>query len=288
MRSSFSPLMVVMSETPETLLARVRESFGLDSRARDVELDAEAEEWGVTSIDEEPISSEAMLLPTGDGYRIVLKDGKEHGAMVRQRFSYAHELGHLLLQKVGVQKKSNLVAKHRGGNLKNQEERLCDQIAAEILMPRNAFLVDAQALGWSLKSLQGLARIYRTSIIATALRMLGLTAEPCAMGVWMPQEESSGNHRLKQSYSSIYRYGVPNSLKLPRRRLWLVGRALNSRRVEAGIAPIVDRVRGTSLPIDVPAEAWAWGSTEFRRVMVYYYPEKKLTDEMMAVAKATH
>lgn len=276
-----------MPEGPDVLLVMVRESFNLDSRPRSVDLDDEAKEWGVESIDEEPISSEAMLIPTGDGYRIVLKDIKEQGVMVRQRFSYAHELGHLLLQKTGIQKKSNLVAKHRGGNLKNQEERLCDQIAAEILMPRNAFLEDAQALGWSLKSLQGLARIYRTSIIATALRMLGLTAEPCAMGVWIPQEESSANHWLKQSYSSIYRYGVPNSRKLPRRRLWLIGRALNSQSVEAGIAPIVDRDRGTSLPTDVPAEAWAWGSSDYRRVMVYYYPEMELTDEMMAVAKAT-
>ena len=288
MRSSYSTLMVVMPEAPGILLAKVRESFNLDSRPRLVELDDEAKEWGVESIAEEPISSEAMLLPDGDGYRIVLNVVNGQGARLRQRFSYAHELGHLLLQKTGVQKKSNLVAKHRGGNLKNPEERLCDQIAAEILMPRNAFLEDAEALGWSLNSLQGLARIYRTSITATALRMLGLTAEPCAMGVWMPQKESSGNHWLKQSYSSNYRYGVPNSLKLPRRRLWLIGRALNSRRVETGIAPIVDRDRGTSVPIDVPAEAWAWGSTEFRKVIVYYYPEMQLTEEMVAVAKATH
>ena len=85
-----------MPEAPGILLAKVRESFNLDSRPRLVELDDEAKEWGVESIAEEPISSEAMLLPDGDGYRIVLNVVNGQGARLRQRFSYAHELGHLL------------------------------------------------------------------------------------------------------------------------------------------------------------------------------------------------
>lgn len=275
------------AESPNTGLTRVRELFGLDTLERPVDLFGLARQWGVSSIDEEPIGSEAMLLPSGDGYRVVLKKSNSQAAMLRQRFSFAHELGHLLLRSSGFESRTNLVAKHRSDVQKNEEERMCDKIASEILLPRNAFIDDTQARGWSLRSLNGLAKLYQASITATALRMVGLTDQPLAMAIWKPRRGPVDSHRLQQAFSSSYRYGVPNTKFVPHRRLWIIGRSLNSHGVASGIAPIVFKDRGTPLPTDVPAEAWAWGMNEFRRVMVYYYPELGLSDEMVAVANAT-
>ena len=274
-----------MPKVRDDPLRKVRESFSLESLQRPVDLVDLARSWGVTSIEKRPMDSEAMLLPGTDGYKIVLKDGSEHPAVTRQRFSFAHELGHLLLQLSGFQKQSNLTTKHRAMSGQNKEERLCDQIAAEILMPRRGFEEDARREGWSLKGLRALSSMYSTSMTATARRMIDLTPDTCLLAVWKPSANSDGVPKLQWPYGGGYRYGVPSVL--PRRRLWLLTRALNGRYLQSGIAPIVDKRRGTAAPPDVPAEALAWGEGEHRQIMVYYYPTRELTDDMVALAKAT-
>ena len=267
-------------------LRKVLESFSLESLQKPVDLADLAKSWGVTSIEMRAIDSDAMLLPESDGYKIVLKPVSEHFSATRQRFSFAHELGHLLLQLSGFQKQSNLATKHRAFNRHNQEEKLCDQIAAEILMPRRVFEVDAQRKRWSLMGLRAMSSVYSTSITATARRMIDLTPETCLLAVWKPSSISGGVPKLQWPYGGGYRYGVPGSA-LPRRRLWLVTRALNARDVQTGIAPLVDMRRSTSAPPDVPAEALAWGQGEGRQAMVYYYPLRELSEDMVALAKAT-
>ena len=276
-----------MREIRGDALRKVLESFSLESLQKPVDLVGLAKSWGVTSIETQTMDSEAMLLPGIDGYKIVLKDVSEHFAVTRQRFSFAHEIGHLLLQLSGFQKQSNLATKHRAINGQNQEERLCDQIAAEILMPRRAFENDLQIEGQSLEILKTLAGRYRTSIPATAQRMVALMSETSVMAIWKPAVNHNGLHKLQQSYARSSRYGVPNSSRLPLHRLWMIRRTTNSRGVESGIAPIVDKRRRTAAPPDAPVEAWAWGQGEYRRVMMYYYPKRELTDDMVALSKAT-
>ena len=276
----------MLTYTDKTL-SQVLESFSLETLSPPVDLASLAADWGVVSVEIKEISSDAMLLPGAAGYKIALKKATSDGEKARQRFSFAHELGHLLLKQSGFDNGSNSKPMHRARNNRNDEERLCDQIAAEILMPRMAFVADASKAGWSLGSLSSLGRLYGTSIPATASRMINLMPEPSAMGIWKPAAIGRDSHKLQQSFGPQARYGIPNSTRLPRRRLWLIGRADNSPTVETGISPILDRKRPSALPIDVPAEAWAWGRDEFRRVIVFYYPERELTDDMLAVANAT-
>jgi Zn-dependent peptidase ImmA (M78 family) len=276
-----------MTKTHSDIRQQVVESFELDALSRPVDIALLATTWGVTETEQRPIASEAMLLPNADGYKVILKSANTPGEMTRQRFSFAHELGHLLLHKAGYDRSGDLQGKHRKSRIKNQEERLCDQIAAEILMPRYAFIDDANKMGWSLHNLRELARLYDTSIPATAYRMVGLMDETCLMGIWKFADQYVKHHSLQQSFGTNSRYGVPNSDRLPRRRLWLIGRASNGWGVQSGIAPVVDKKRGQASPTDVPAEAWAWGKDEHRRVIVYYYPERKMTENMMALANAT-
>jgi hypothetical protein len=259
--------------------------FRLEALPRPVNLEFLAKKWGVTSVEKQPIASDAMLLRGNNGYKIVLKEVEEPAHLTRQRFSFAHELGHLLLQLSGYQKQSNLATKHRGSYRQDDEERLCDQIAAEILMPRIAFQEDGSKAGWSLESLRALSSKYQTSMPATAIRMVDLMPETSLLAVWRPPSDVNKVPKLQWSHAKSSRYRVPSVL--PRRRLWLIARAMNAHDVQSGIAPVVDKVHKAAVPPDVPAEALAWGQGEYRQVMIFYYPERQLTGDMNAIAKAT-
>ena len=228
-----------------------------------------------------------MLLPTVTGYKITLKAAVQSSRLTRQRFSFAHELGHLLLMNIGYSRPVEGKARHRMARVRNEEEIICDQIAAEILMPRNSFVQDADRMGWDLRSLRPLARLYETSIPATARRMIDLMGESCLMSVWKPAPGGPEGHSLEDWHCGTGRFGVPSPVSIATQRLWLVGRAAHSREIEEGAAPVVDKRRPRAVPSDVPAEAWAWGRDEFRKVMVYYYPARALTDEMVGISKIT-
>ena len=246
--------------------AKVVSDFRLEALMPPVNVEFFARKWGINSVERQPISSAGMLLPSKGGYKIVLNErhGKE-----RQRFSLAHELGHLLLQKCGISG-SITDAKYRDsdeGNL--AEEQLCDQIAAEILMPRMAFYEDGWMEGWSLKSLRTLASKYDTSLPATAVRMVDLMPEEAVMGVWKVSEE--GKAALQWPHSGHTAYAIPSSSIVPNERMELISRAWNSFQVEEGIAPVR---QGRRKPIDVPAEAMSWGRGEYKQVMAFYYPTR--------------
>ena len=274
-----------MTEYNNRYISKVTKAFSLPTLTRPVDLDRLARKWGVTSIEKRPIASDAMLVPGPQGYKIVLRELNDPAALSRQRFSFAHELGHILLQRCGFPKQSNLAAKHRGSHDHNGEELLCDKIAAEILMPRLSYIEDGRKEGWSLKSLQTLSKIYQASRPATAIRMIDLMPETCVLAVWKPPTNDGDIPKLKWSYTGDTHYGVPRAV--PRRRLWLVARALKAQDIQEGIAPVVDHARKTAEPPDVPAEALAWSQGEYRQVMVFYYPERELTDDMLAISRAT-
>ena len=263
------------------------ESYGLDSLKPPIDLRALALSWGVDSVEYGDISSDAMLLPSTKGYCIVLSRAASPGEVARQRFSFAHELGHLALRQLGYDEAPKSAHSHRSRYTRDPIERACDEIAAEILMPRSAFITDASRSGWSLHSLRGLARLYETSFEATARRMTDLMPEPCLMGIWKPAPTEADPHILERSWSPAPSYAIRNSNHVPRRRSWLIARAEKSTGVESGIAPIVNKKRLAAQPVDVPSEAVAWGSNENRKVMVFYYPERDLSKQMVALSNAT-
>lgn len=259
-----------MSLNNERVLSAIQEEFRLEALPCPVDLKTLAYRWGVTSIEEREIGSEAMLLPNRNGYGIVLKKADRPSQLVRQRFSFAHELGHLLLQK---SQQTGIALKYRGHGHSNAEERLCDQIAAEVLMPRLAFQEDAWLDGWSLRNLLNLARKYDTSVPATARRMIDLMPEEALMGVW--EFGRNGKFNLKWSHTGKAEYRVPGGT-LSNERLGLVAQAWHSDRVESGVAPVVPYSRSGGIDLrDVPAEALAWGRDAYRQALVYYYPVRQ-------------
>ena len=253
-----------MARFSNQFLESLVDDFRLAALPRAADLLELAKKWSVTKVEERPIESDAMLMPNGSGYSIILKKVSQPGQLRRQRFSLAHELGHLLLQE---SEKTRKALKYRGHGYSDEEERLCDQIAAEILMPRMAFYEDGWMEGWSLKSLRTLAGTYDTSLPATAVRMVDLMPEEALMGVWKVSEE--GKPTLQWPHSGKTAYAIPSPSIVANERLELVGRAWDSLYVEEGTAPV--RL-GRRQPIDVPAQAMSWGRGEYKQVMVFYYP----------------
>ena len=240
-----------------------------------------AERRGVRTISVGPLGVGGMLVKSDVGYTIAIREGD---SLARRNFSLAHEIGHLLIQEHNSSDRLEPAAKHRfASSSSDSEEKLCDQIAAEILMPELAFQEDAWMEGWSLVSLRTLARKYSTSIPATARRLVDLMPETSLIGIWRIQATGDrGLLKLAGAHSSNLRYGVPSSV--PRRRSWLVARAFHNEGIQRGFAPVVDKKRNVRTPPDVPAEALAWGHGEYQRVLVHYYPERRLTDDEAALS----
>jgi len=77
----------------------------------------------------------------------------------RRRFTIAHELGHALIFRVtGATRQAGM-----------EVERLCDMIAAEILMPKQQFWAH-QVPPTSLRKIRALSHVFRVSVQAAAKR----------------------------------------------------------------------------------------------------------------------
>ena len=100
--------------------------------------------------------------------------------MVRQRFTWAHELGHIVM----ANHESIGISRVNPGEVDRELERCCDAIAAELLMPSEQFCSAAAKVGWKLNGVSGLARQFQVSVESAAIRMQTLLNEPVVMSVW--------------------------------------------------------------------------------------------------------
>ena len=136
---------------------------------------------------------DAMLVPLHDGYSVVIE---ERAPETRQLYSLAHELAHIML--LESDQDTELVPRgprYRSGAAEDKEwkaeERFCDEIAAELLMPERVFVAEVEKVGSSLENLPRLANLFRTSLTATAIRYWELLTEPCQLIRWRPTEGRS-------------------------------------------------------------------------------------------------
>ena len=111
---------------------------------------------GVNEVAYESFAGSGELHKIKGGYRIVCSSDQSRP---RQRFTVAHELAHVILERTGRN------APRSGRSV----ERICDRIAAECLMPTAAF---ERLLPWKFRGgdVVRLSRTFGTSISATAIR----------------------------------------------------------------------------------------------------------------------
>jgi hypothetical protein len=111
-----------------------------------------------------------VVSPTDYGWIIVLR---ATDPMVRQRFTLAHELKHLLDDDLVDQLPGGLYPSTGGYSVHERTERICDRFAAALLMPRVLLRAD-----WAdgLQDIAKLARRYHVSRPAMGVRLsqLGL------------------------------------------------------------------------------------------------------------------
>jgi hypothetical protein len=120
------------------------------------DLDAIQTKLRVAAVRAEDLPFSGELRPGVDGFMIVHSKYLSPG---RRRFTIAHELGHALLATTGKNYP-------RWGK---EVERLCDMLAAEILMPEDAF-VRALPPEIDLSAILELASTFKTSWWAAAIR----------------------------------------------------------------------------------------------------------------------
>ena len=135
------------------------------------------ESLGVVEVEQKQMKVDGMVLPKGSGYKVVLNSSNIE---VRRRFSWAHELGHIIEQ-------SGLLAKPQFRSAPrsyNETEALCDKIAAEILMPREEFREYMDRSEETLAAVPKLAPVFDTSMLSTAIRYTDLLEVPAVLSVW--------------------------------------------------------------------------------------------------------
>ena len=135
---------------------------------------------------------DALLVPRDDECYIICNAAVRSSG--RRRFSLAHEIAHTFFDNAleTYQLRSSSVRLPRGAEAL---ERLCDEGAAELLMPAECFacIMDDPEFGLCAESVAKLAHRFRVSLEAAALRITQLAPEPCAIGFFRyTQRPSAG------------------------------------------------------------------------------------------------
>lgn len=171
-----------MSSLPNTLRARLETWLhdvpGDILRTPPVNLEEISEHWGVKKVIRRELDVAGLLYRLEEGGSIIFL--RESDSPSRQRFSWAHELAHIVVSNSDLPE----VSCRRAGKVDKKVEDYCDAIAAEILMPQRDFRTSADQLGWGLKSVHELAMRFNVSMDSAAIRMKDLNAEPVLMSMW--------------------------------------------------------------------------------------------------------
>jgi hypothetical protein len=120
------------------------------------DLEAIRPRLNITQFCAEDIAGSGELQRDGDGLKVVYSSAL---SSTRKRFTIAHEMAHAVFESTGPN------CPRTGVEL----ERLCDKIAAEILMPKQLFL-DRLGHEFSVKKILDLSQLFRASVSATAIR----------------------------------------------------------------------------------------------------------------------
>lgn len=145
----------------------------LDRCALPIDPYALAKLRGIWNVVEAEIETDGHIVSIeGGGYVVYLN--KRHSES-RRRFTLAHEIGHTFFFDLSVNSDEERNIDERESKpmrVDPEEEDLCNTAAREILMPRKQFSVMVNRSGFGAKGVLYLANCFRTSIRATALRLV--------------------------------------------------------------------------------------------------------------------
>ena len=119
---------------------------------------------------------DARIIGAGDRAIITIDENSNE---YRKRFSIGHELGHWLADRGRISftcRQSDFQNFHGNGL---DKEAMANRFAAELLMPKAMFRNAANGLSITFDSVKLLAKQFRTSLTATAIRIVELGSYPC-------------------------------------------------------------------------------------------------------------
>jgi hypothetical protein len=224
-----------------------------------------ARQLGISQVLRRPISMDAMLVPTRGGYTAVLK---ESHSTLRQRFSLAHEAAHTILHK---RAESEVEFRWRV----DKEEARCNELAAQILMPKHLFTQMMNKLGSSVASVPKLASSFQVSTESAAIRLTDFLPFPAVLSKWKPDSRqplvlTHGWSRANEQCRP-YRFGLPRGNKARRVRTEGPNLAFQSAGVVRTEEPLFVTRRSKSGDdckwATFPTESMAFGSGEYRYVL---------------------
>jgi hypothetical protein len=177
----------------------LRRESGLDDEPP-IELSVIYDHFGIPTPMRAPLDEQqGILVDSSTGIILI----KEDDSIVRQRFTEGHELVELLFDAVAEVRQSSALPNWS----EPHKERLCDQGAADLLMPRSSFIPKLYQSGISMNTARSLATLYQTSLMSTLVRMMQQGEGNCALVVW--------HHALKPTETR--NTTVPSKEKL---RIW--------------------------------------------------------------------
>jgi hypothetical protein len=128
-----------------------------------IDLISIARELGVDTVAERSMVEDGRLEQRADRTVIYLRSGTRK---TRQRFTLAHELGHLIL----ANPDQEFVARRMWPGV-GREERFCDEFAAALLLPRRWIIQQARDKPATLATARTLAETCDASLSATVVRL---------------------------------------------------------------------------------------------------------------------
>lgn len=134
-------------------------------------------------------STSGLLLKLADGYLVKVND-KQYD--VRQNFSCAHEIGHILFDDLELDNYVSNIEYRRFDISKTSamrmkaKETLCDAVAAELLMPELIFRKYLDIFPLSITTIEHMASVFRVSIQSAARRIVEVSVNPCIVTIWLP------------------------------------------------------------------------------------------------------
>lgn len=114
----------------------------------------------------------------------------------RQRFTYAHELGHFMCHR-GLRDRFE-DSDETLNDFKDEIETEANVFASFLLMPANLLRDEFSGIGWNTDSLREIGNRFECSLQASALRFVGLSSKPVAfvvsrdgMVIWASKSKSA-------------------------------------------------------------------------------------------------
>jgi hypothetical protein len=157
---------------------------------------------------------DARLLPIRGGYIAEIHTRHQR---TKQNFSLCHEVAHTFFSDDNNDTRETVSCSESYSSSHEFEEWLCDNAAAELLMPKESFELVASGFAPSLDSVATIAEMFDASFSATALRIKNLDVWPCTF-VYIQQLErpdAPPEFRIKDSLapeSIWYRRGGSKAL----------------------------------------------------------------------------